>query len=243
MKPTEIVILGCGLSLDRSDPSEYAPSDSRIVIGINAAYALTPCDYGCSIDALSIKSWHRHLLGSNQALVTGKIRHDLTLHLPINALFIDDMIKYNYGGSGSIAFALAYVLSKSLPALKRIVYIGVDNSQGSLGGKKINYAHRLEPYLVEKQRALVSPAPNAAFGLVPFDSVPHKSAGMPTQTTISYTYGRQLRAMNRLFSLVDGRFIKLLECRSYTDIYELTRRKVPGAVDWNKALRRVEDRT
>lgn len=240
---TEIVVLGCGPSLDLAHPDEYEPTPDRIVIAVNAACCLVDADYVASIDQLSVRAWWRHVQGPRQYYVTGSIRRDFMMQFDVKTLIINDYLGYAYGGSGSIALGTACILTRYLPKLQRIVYIGLDCSEGSDSkGKTWTYAHRLKPYLVAGQVTRVRPD-LSPLKMIWTLTIKNQSKNPTIQEGLVYSYLRQLNAYWRLFNKAGEDFTRLLVSRSHVDIVDLCRGNWPTKDDFKRALRKVDDRS
>lgn len=134
----EIVIVGCGPSLDSVDPSVYEPGPDRVVIAINAASALIPtADYHVAVDQYAIDRtpFGSTILIASRSLAQGR---DLTGRSfeSVRAL----------GGAG-VAFTRARDIALACRRGRRIVYVGVDFV--TVPGYRLVYARRIAKHVAK----------------------------------------------------------------------------------------------
>lgn len=226
---TEIVILGSGLSLDLAHESEYEDVPERIIIGVNASCNLVPCDYVASIDEIAMTHFHNQVTRKEgQYYITGAIRHNHIAKFGVPFFLLDDIVDYPYAGSASIALALAFRLYYQLGDIRKVTYIGLDSCYAVNPLQKIGpgwvYAHRLKPYLIDRQKQMVAPAPKSKLDL---------------RFTGNRNYQVQLKAIYPIIK--DREFANHLICRSFFNLRKLN----PNAYEsnWLYAKTDQHDRT
>lgn len=154
--PTEIVLIGAGVSLDYANPTEYSRQASRVVVGLNNVTSLIPCDYVILTDKIALLEWGKNAEGPNQYAVAPKgmyHKYRIGQKWP-NSRWLQAENHFSgppFVNARTVACCLVRQLVRQCRSIQRLTYIGMDSGTiREFNGKQAltlwQYAACLKPF-------------------------------------------------------------------------------------------------